>query len=205
MKKYVILLIVAMAMALPVRVFANYLITLKNGKEMVTVQYWEDGDQIKFYRYGGITGLNRDMILKIEQTAKTPGKEIVSDPMPLAKIEDEKTPEQAAAPSAGNRSKAQPPISHQPASYTQEIVETVSAEPAKEIVVEDPYIEEFENLKKDFDEIRFREDTALYAYAKQLTGFRDKILNERLGHVYSEQLVEVYSMLAKVESAVKSN
>ena len=47
---------------------AAYLIHLKNGGEFATFRYWKEGDQIRFYVPGGIVGISRDSIRKIEKT-----------------------------------------------------------------------------------------------------------------------------------------
>jgi hypothetical protein len=209
MKKLFVLSIIVMTMSFPSQVFANYLITLKSGREMVTVQYWEEGEQIKFYRYGGVAGVNRERVEKIEKTTRDAGKEIVSQPLYVAKQEDvKKTGKKAASPGAdvGKRKDTGGANLVPLVGDTREAMEIAGTEPEKEKkMAEDPYILEFESLKMEFDQVRFKEDPVLYTYAKQLTGFRDKVLNERLGHVYSDQLVEVYSILAEVESVVKSN
>ncbi|MDZ7696959.1 MAG: hypothetical protein U5R49_08590 [Deltaproteobacteria bacterium] len=48
--------------------FASYIIHLKDGREFVTEQYYEEGDQIKFKRYGGIIGIQKDLVREIEET-----------------------------------------------------------------------------------------------------------------------------------------
>ncbi|MDZ7696948.1 MAG: hypothetical protein U5R49_08535 [Deltaproteobacteria bacterium] len=37
----------------PALCFSAYRIHLKDGREFTTDRYWEDGDQIKFERFGG--------------------------------------------------------------------------------------------------------------------------------------------------------
>ncbi len=66
-------LILMMAMILSFFVFpvtgdASYRIRLKNGGEFKTLRYWSEGDQIKFYIYDGIVGIQKDSIRKIEKT-----------------------------------------------------------------------------------------------------------------------------------------
>lgn len=44
---------------------AASLIELKSGAHFVTSHYWEDGDSIKFYLYGGVVGFAKQQIKKI--------------------------------------------------------------------------------------------------------------------------------------------
>jgi len=44
-----------------------YRIRLKNGGEFKTLKYWSESDQVKFYIYGGIAGVQKDSIRKIEK------------------------------------------------------------------------------------------------------------------------------------------
>jgi hypothetical protein len=55
--------------AFPAAGDASYLILLKNGGKLTTPRYWSEGDQIKFYIYGGIAGIKKDSVGKIEKSA----------------------------------------------------------------------------------------------------------------------------------------
>lgn len=46
----------------------SYLIQLKNGGELWTRQFWEEGHQVMFQIYGGIAGLPKDFIQSIQET-----------------------------------------------------------------------------------------------------------------------------------------
>jgi predicted transcriptional regulator len=47
---------------------AAFRIALKGGREFITDQYWEEGNQIKFNYYGGVVGVAKDSVSKIEKT-----------------------------------------------------------------------------------------------------------------------------------------
>lgn len=49
---------------------AAYVIKLKNGNEFVTDRYWQEGQQIMFDAYGGVFGVERAYISKIEESNK---------------------------------------------------------------------------------------------------------------------------------------
>jgi hypothetical protein len=44
---------------------ASYQIQLKNGNEIKTSHYWEEGDEIKFYAYGGVAGIQKALVSKV--------------------------------------------------------------------------------------------------------------------------------------------
>jgi hypothetical protein len=43
----------------------SYLLHLKNGNELRTSYYWEEGDEVKFYVYGGVAGLQKGFVSRI--------------------------------------------------------------------------------------------------------------------------------------------
>src|SRR6185503_12748353 len=72
---------------------AAYVITLKNGNEYVTARYWQEGGQVLFDTYGGIFGIEKAFVSKIESSERivpspmaTSGKEkqIVTEPKSFA-------------------------------------------------------------------------------------------------------------------------
>ncbi|MBA7566408.1 hypothetical protein ES708_08099 [subsurface metagenome] len=71
MRKSILITIVLsfLALAFPSTGDAAYRIRLKNGGEFKTLRYWNEGDQIKFYIYGGIVGIAKDSVRKIEKMA----------------------------------------------------------------------------------------------------------------------------------------
>jgi hypothetical protein len=44
---------------------ASYHLHLKNGNELRTSHYWEEGDEIKFYVYGGVAGIQKGFVTRI--------------------------------------------------------------------------------------------------------------------------------------------
>jgi hypothetical protein len=47
---------------------AAYVITLRNGNEFVTGRYWHEGTQLMFDVYGGVFGIDRAFVTKIEES-----------------------------------------------------------------------------------------------------------------------------------------
>jgi hypothetical protein len=47
---------------------ATYQLHLQNGNELRTSYYWEEGDEIKFYVYGGVAGIQKEFITRVTIT-----------------------------------------------------------------------------------------------------------------------------------------
>jgi len=95
----------------PTVCYASYVIHLKDGRAFATEQYVEEGDQIKFKRYGGIIGIEKDLVREIEvvETVEELPDEKVSPSTPDAaetgKREGEQVNEKAEKTGNGNRAK----------------------------------------------------------------------------------------------------
>ena len=59
----IIILIFIPAVCLP-----SYVIQLKDGAQFITDRYWNEGNQIKFYLYGGILGVDKTKVEKITES-----------------------------------------------------------------------------------------------------------------------------------------
>jgi hypothetical protein len=68
---------------------ADYIIHLKDGRSFTTPEYREEGDQIKFVRYGGLIGLPREQVVSIEENLGLTQKE-ESDPAKAEGFEKER-------------------------------------------------------------------------------------------------------------------
>ena len=66
MKKLLTAIAVAVFVIYPCVCLASYIIHLKDGREFATDRYYEEGDQIKFKRYGGVIGIQKDLVREIE-------------------------------------------------------------------------------------------------------------------------------------------
>lgn len=66
---------------------ASYLIRLKNGGEFLTNRQWEEGNQILFYQYGGIAGIQKDYVKNIEESALTYKEKTENEQAPLTPVD----------------------------------------------------------------------------------------------------------------------
>ncbi len=157
-----------------------YLIHLNDGREIITNQYWDEGDQIKLHRYGGVIGIPKDRIVKIEETDEileekktTPIKELPH------KDETETTDKEKSQPQSVGQKEAPPPKT------------------------ENKLLKEFDSLKERFKNVASMSKEQIYQFDKDLTGLRNKILKAGLAGPYANQLTEILTMGSKAEEVLK--
>lgn len=180
MKNYISVIITIVFLICPSICFSSYLIELKNGSTFITNHHWKDGQQIKFYYSGGVVGISKNLIRKIEKIDLVYEKKTASP---------QKKSETASV-------KTESEVDTKPKT---EGVPTASAVEKKD----DLFMEEFNALEKKFKNVSSMPTPKLYNFAKELTSFRDKVLKSRLGHVYTNQIYAIYSMGDEIESIIK--
>ncbi|MCF8104749.1 MAG: hypothetical protein K9K64_04655 [Desulfohalobiaceae bacterium] len=102
-----ILIVIILYFAVP-PCFGSFIIHLKNGREFVTNQYWEEGDQVKFFRYGGEVGVARDLISGIEEEKGVLLKERETE-WPADSLPQDEPPADGPAREAANATTAATP------------------------------------------------------------------------------------------------
>lgn len=96
------IMVAAFALLLPVAGQAGYLIRLKNGKEFLVSTYWREGDRIIFTTHGGMMGVDKDLVAKIEESdrpVKTYTAPALSPRPPEEKVELKKGETKTGTPS----------------------------------------------------------------------------------------------------------
>ena len=84
MKKILTFIAAAVFVIYPSVSFSSYIIHLKDGREFATDRYYEEGDQIKFKRYGGIIGIQKELVREIvvvEEVEELPEEKEVAEPI----------------------------------------------------------------------------------------------------------------------------
>jgi len=66
-KKSIIILLGIAFLLYPLVCFSSYIIHLKDGRKFATDRYYAEGDQLKFKRFGGIIGIQKDQVKEIEE------------------------------------------------------------------------------------------------------------------------------------------
>lgn len=84
LRKWIWMMVVLPALLMAIDCPAAYRIELKNGTSIVTGYYWEENGQIKYHQYGGVVGINRDMITNITETDMSVPREIIRTDPPIS-------------------------------------------------------------------------------------------------------------------------
>lgn len=203
MKTALTTIVSAIFLFLPITGFAGYIIHLKDGGKIVTDQYFEEGDQIKLKRYGGVIGIPKDRVLEIEKTESSVEPSSKAD----TPVHEEGKAEQGIATDAekGEAGDEEAPpeevVTGKQEGKDPKETEKSAVKEDKKLV--EKYMKEFDGMKKKFQQLPVMKKEELRKFADELLSFRQRVLEDRLGRPFSEHLVEIYSMLDKVETTLK--
>jgi hypothetical protein len=166
---------------------ASYLLHLKNGNELRTSHYWEEGDEIKFYIYGGVAGIQRGSVTRVT-TSNVNGKDD-------SRYKEDKEDIEKSQPSigiSGPKSKG----SVQSGSSERESKASADAEKS-EVIDFDYYREKKASLKEKFEDALQRNREAIARKdeaAKELT--RKEYLQ------FSQQIIDLGDELKRKNKGV---
>jgi len=155
---------------------AAYVIKLKNGNEYVTTRYWHAGGQVLFDTYGGVFGIEKAFIAKIEITDKAGRLVITAAHNPSDKSE-------AISKESGN--------------------DVTKEAPAKKDE-NDPVYKEFDTVKARSGELTTMLTGELEDYLKKVVALISKIQSERKVNQYLREYSELSAMANAAETALKS-
>ena len=161
-------------------VHSAYIIKLRNGNEYITERYWYYGAQILFDTYGGVFGIDRGFVLKIEKSDK-----LVR--LPITAIHDSS---EAISKQGDN-------------DVTKEAPAAETKAPAKKDE-NDPVYKEFDALKAQAGELTAMLTGELDDYLKKVAALIAKIRSERKVNQYLREYSELSAMANDAEAALKS-
>lgn len=106
--------------------FSAYLIELKNGKKFITYQYWQEGDQIKFSFYGGVVGIQKDLVREIRESDLA-YREVIDEPYVPEATEVQAEAKEESVPGARETHPPDPAILEEKRRLTAEINKAAAA------------------------------------------------------------------------------
>jgi hypothetical protein len=162
---------------------AAYVIKLKNGNEYVTTRYWHDGSQVLFDTYGGVFGIDKAFVNKIEKT-----DEIIR----LARIADRDPIEKSSVESKESKEALPAKESDGPAIK-------------KEKAPDDPVVGELNRLKDKAKEVDGMLTGEIRELLSQITAFKNKLAKDsKLFVEYGREFNDAHEIAAAVETALRS-
>ncbi len=165
-----------------------YLIHLKDGRDITTHAYWEEGDQIKIKQYGGVVGISKEDVVSIEEIEDPKNIIVKSAPKPV-----EKTP---------------PPIKEKVKTSITETggqKEKESSKSGKDETKKhsNELLNEFDSLRERFKNIESMSKKGIIQFDKALAKLRNKMLKADIGGSYSDHLMNIMSMKNKAKEVLK--
>ncbi|MBC8418610.1 MAG: hypothetical protein H8E10_08465 [Desulfobacterales bacterium] len=215
MKKLLTAIAAAVFLVCPSLCFSSYIIHLKDGREFATDRYYEEGDQIKFKRYGGVIGIQKDLVREIEvieEAEDIPEKEEAAKPETPVKTDvpaaEGETGKQRASKDAakGEATKQNGADGQEKGKEKDQVKEQKTAEEGAEEGKKnliDKYTKEFNLINEKFKDVQMMTKEDLYKLVDELSTFRKGVLSNRLAGIFSKHLVEIYSMLDAIEASLK--
>lgn len=166
---------------------ASYLIRLKNGGELATPRYWIEGKQIYFYYGGGIAGIERKEIDRVERREK----ETVGDMDATLENIDKKDspPVTSVTEKAPGPEKSTVGFEPKPSMLNAPKIDK------KEDTKKDPDImREFNKLEKKFESRKSMTIDELKDLKNDLIALRDKIVSSHLEADFREEDAKIADM-----------
>ncbi len=161
---------------------AAYVIKLKNGNEYVTTRYWHEGGQVLFDTYGGIFGIEKRFVVKIEKTEQVVKLVTVSDRDPSERTQTDSKKE----------------------SDEQGKVKTKEdAPPKKDKAPDDPIVGEFNRLKELSQQVDGMLTSEIRELLNRITEFKSKLSRDsKLFVEYGREFNDAHEIGAVVETAL---
>lgn len=162
---------------------ATYVIKLKNGNEYVTNRYWQVDTQVLFDAEGGVFGIDKAFVSKIEKTDKVIKLATIAYLDPTDKGE-------ATVEESGTDATIKTPV-------------TATKAPVKKDE-NDLIYKEFTALKDQSDSLLTMSRGEMDEYVRKLVGLISKIQNDRKINQYLQEYSELNALANRVEDAIKS-
>ncbi len=181
MRKIVIYLALTLCMNALGIANGAFIIRLKNGNEYVTNRYWQEGAQILFDAEGGVFGIDKVFVNKIEKTDK------VIKLVTVAQQDPAQTSQTQAAKESTNK-------------------EATSQEAKKkERDPNDPIVAEFNRLTTKSKEVNGMLATEIRELLNEITAFKNKIAKDgKLFIEYGREINDLHDTSNTVETALRS-
>jgi hypothetical protein len=163
---------------------AAYVIRLKNGNEYVTTRYWHEGNQVLFDTYGGIFGIDKGFVTKIEATEHVVKLATVSDRDPSERTQTESSKE--GKESATEKTSEQSTLK-------------------KEKGPDDPIVGELSRLKEKSKQVEGMLTGEIRELLSEITAFKNKIVKDsKLFVEYGREFNDLNEIGDAVEAALRS-
>jgi hypothetical protein len=175
---------------------AAYVITLKNGNEYVTARYWQEGGQVLFDTYGGIFGIEKAFVGKIESSDRIVPSPVATSakeqPIGTAPRSLASSPERQSTQGEG---KALQPEKAAPA----------PAEAKEPLKKDEDILKEYGELKKRFGQINDLPKHEVRGLDADMESFRKKLASSSKAEAHQQELDTVATLQRAIAGYLKAN
>ena len=162
---------------------AAYVIKLGNGNEFITGRYWNEGTQVMFDVYGGVFGIDRAFVTKIEASnrALKPEAAVYEDAKDRPQTEQAKEAKETKKPTTPSEAKAEDERK------------------------DDPITQEFNRLQETSRGIGGMLTSEIRDLLRDITAFKNKISRDsKLFIKYASEFNDAQELGAATETALRS-
>jgi len=181
--KIAVLLILMLVLGYATQVDADFQILLKNGRKLMTGKYWYNKNEIRFYYLGGVVGIEKKAVARIIPV-KTHYREL-------------DTEESGAAAPPGEAKAAAP-------GKAEVMPQKVKAAAPAALTSDERYLHKFQSISSRAKDIPSMTTGELYGFSREISTFKKEVMNKGIGHLYTDQLIDLYSVGDQIEQALKA-
>jgi len=175
---------------------AAYVIKLKNGNEYLTTRYWHDGTQLRFDTYGGIFGVDKSFVVRIE-----PSNRAVPLPTFMAPVEKPPTKEQESLGSLAGKQGSEQQTAEQGFKSTKATA-TQKKEPAKK---DENVLKEYAELQTRFGQLNDLPNHEIHALDADIVSFTKKLNDSDLAEAHKDELEAMRTLQRAIQSYLKAS
>jgi len=173
---------------------AAYVIKLKNGNEYLTTRYWHEGTQVRFDTYGGVFGVDKNFVVRIEQSNR-----MVPLPIFVTPVEPAKEQEFFGSLAGKQVSEQQTPEQGLQSTKT-------SANQKKETAKKDKNVlKEYAELQTRFGQLNDLPKHEVHALGADIASFSQKLNNSDLAEAHKNELDAMKTLQRAIESYLKAS
>ncbi len=154
---------------------AAYRVLLKNGREFVAARYWEEGKRIMFDTGGGVFGLEKNSVSKIEKTNQP-----------------------------ANQAPAQKPDVEEPPPLKTEEPKKGAPTPKETVKKDDEIVKEFRLLEERFSRVNDLTDDEAHKLSDDLSSFRRKLAENNLSETYKDEYDAANTLIRAIDGLLKA-
>lgn len=175
---------------------AAYVIKLKNGNEYITNRYWQAGAQILFDTYGGIFGIDRSFVDKIEQSDR-----ILPLPTHTTEAERTKTAGQQTPTGVASVESKLLTDQKQAGQTVSQKTESATSEPLPK---NEEILNEYGELQKRFGSLNDLPKHEVHALDADIESFISKVQKLNQADAHKEELAALTTLRKAIDRYLKA-